>query len=156
MAVKSTGKVLANGLTAALWAVGCSSSPPVEARSQPISTGAESHDALGEIALRLTLPGGHSFDSIGYTVTNGTPANMVSGSYTFPAGAESPSFVISGIPIGTGYEILLSCTSVDGIVACNGSGPGGDASSGFDVTTGNLPVVDVVLTCTVKVDAGAQ
>jgi hypothetical protein len=141
----------------ALPVLGCSAHPS-EATNATVSIGTPDQENVGKIALALAPPGGPAIGSVAYTMTNGTPANAVAGTYTFPAGADSSSLVISGIPLGTGYEVSLLCTSVDGTVTCSGTGPAAtpasDASSGFDVTPGTLTIVNVLLTCTLTADAG--
>jgi hypothetical protein len=153
MAVKLTGNVRVYGLVA-LSAFGCSSTP-----TEGMSSAAPAeipNEEFGQIALQLTLPGGQRLGSIGYTVRSRVPANTRTGSYSFPAGTDNSSFVISGIPAGTGYGISVSCVSADGTVTCSGTDVlASDASPGFDITSSSLPVVDVLLTCTVNVEAGA-
>jgi hypothetical protein len=153
LAVKLNGKALVHGLAVtAVSCLGCSSSPTDEPTSLA-STESQKQDKVGQIALQLTLPGGQSLGSVSYAVAN--PANTVTGTYTFPAGTESSAFVISGIPLGTGYQASLSCLSADGTVSCTGTDvPANDATPGFDVRTGTLPTVNVLLTCTVNTDAG--
>lgn len=154
--MKLTRKALVYGLTAtALPAVGCSSSNTSEETRTTASIDSQSPENVGEIALQLDLPGGRSVNSVSYSVTNEALANSVIGTYTFPADAGSNSFVISGIPLGTGYDVSLRCTSTDGAVTCSGTAaPPGDATAGFDVTNGTLAVVNVLMTCTVTVEAG--
>jgi hypothetical protein len=156
--VKLVGKGLVYGVAAtALSTLSCSSNPSTEPEATA-PVGGNGTENVGTIALELTLPGGQSIDFVSYTVTNGAPANTVTGTYNYPTSPVSPSFVIAGVPLGAGYQVFLTCASADGAVACAGSGPAAppasDASAGFEVIKGAVSMVSVLLTCTVAIDAG--
>jgi hypothetical protein len=108
--------------------------------------------------MQLTLPGGEDLSTLAYSLTNGTSGGTVTGTYVIPASAVSADFEVPSVPAGTGYGILLTATSSDGTVTCEGSDPAtlpvSDASPGFAVTTGVVTTVNLLLSCTETVEAG--
>jgi hypothetical protein len=137
---------------------GCAPNPS-GGRSEGGSTGTEPDERAGQVRVQLTLPGGQEIRAVTYSLTNGTPLGTVTGTYVFPASAVSASFELPSVPAGTGYEILLTATSSDGTVTCEGSAPPvlpvSDASPGFVVMSGASTSLNLLLTCTDSADGGA-
>jgi hypothetical protein len=158
--VKLVRKVIALGLAAAASSVvGCSSTP-TDGRSGAGSTNTAPEEGTGEIHLQLTLPGGEGINAVAYSVTNGTPLGTVTGTYVLPASAVTADFEVPDVPAGMGYSLVLTATSTDGSVTCQGSAPAtlpvSDASPGFAIATGTLTAVNVLLTCTETSDGGTS
>jgi hypothetical protein len=157
IAVSRARRAFIFGLAAAALCLAACLSSPSDARSGGGSVSPS--EATGEIRMQLTLPGGEDLNTIAYTLTNGTPEGTMTGSYVIPPSAVSADFEVPTVPAGTGYGILLTATSSDGTVTCEGSDPAtlpvSDASPGFAVTTGVVTMVNLVLTCTEAVDGGA-
>jgi hypothetical protein len=156
IAVRRAWRALVFGLAAAAPAPVACSSNPSDGRTGTASLSPT--EGSGEIRMQLTLPGGEDLSTIAYNLTNGTPEGTVTGTYVIPISAVSADFEVPSVPEGTGYGILLTATSSDGTVTCEGSDPAtlpvSDASPGFAVSGGVVTVVNLVLTCTEAVDGG--
>jgi hypothetical protein len=107
-------------------------------------TSASSHpgDGTGTVGMTLTLPGGETISTISWTITgpNGATTTVQSG-FVNVQNSLTVSFMVAGIPAGSGYTIALSGTSVDGLVKCLGSAP-------FAVSQGMTTNVTALLQCT--------
>ncbi len=141
-------------LAAAATALGCSGEPPSSSASAasagtdvdgstlalPSTPGPE----IGAVGLALTFPGGESFSSLSYTLTNGT--NTYAGSYSI-ASASTLSFVIASVAAGDRYSIALTATSDDGKDTCSFPAPGAPLTGDIQVLSRTTTVVDVAMQC---------
>jgi hypothetical protein len=132
----------------ALPQVGCSSGAPGgESSVGSPPSGAGSQAEVGEVGFKLTLPGGETVNTVNYTITgpNGfTLSNSVS-----VQNSTTISFSVGGIPVGTGYSVTISGTSVDGTVTCSGSAT-------FSIVAQTTTTVTDTLQCNATVpEAGA-
>jgi phospholipase C len=77
---------------------------------------------VGSIGMDLSLPGGEQLTTVTWSLTgpNGAATVVQSGSVNVQ-NSQSLSFVVGGIPAGSGYAIALSGTSTDGASTCTGS-----------------------------------
>jgi hypothetical protein len=91
--------------------------------------------------MALTLSGGVSIQTVDWVITgqNNLPTVVLQGSVNVHD-SSSISFLIGGIPAGSGYEIALSGTSADGLVTCSGSAQ-------FSITVGYTTKVSDLLQC---------
>ncbi len=101
---------------------GCSSgsTPPAEPAAGAGAPGAQ--DRLGTVGLAVTIPGGETIDTIAWVLTgpNGAPTVVSQGTVDVQRSTIA-SFQVGGIPAGSGYDIALSATSVEGAVMCAGT-----------------------------------
>jgi hypothetical protein len=102
-------------------------------------------DATGTVGAELTLPGGEHLSTVSYTLTNGT--------YTYTgtidvSGSSTASFVVGGVPSGSGYLLKLTAVSDDMTVGCSGT------STPFSVSNRATTMVLVQLVCIVQHEAG--
>jgi hypothetical protein len=112
--MKLIGKALILGFAAATAAVaGCSTGPSTGSSNLP-----SSEDSTGSIGLQLTIPGGEIINTVSYTIT-GNGQNLT-GTVNV-ANSQTISFLVGGIPAGTGYTIALTATTTDGNTTCVGS-----------------------------------
>jgi hypothetical protein len=103
---------------------------------------------LGSATMEIGLPGGSTINTVSYTISgNGIPPIM--GTVDVSGAGATVSFLITGIPTGTGYDVTLSATSTDGTVTCTGH-------STFDVVANTISHVTVVLQCTGGHTGGVQ
>ena len=110
------------------------SEAPVEGASTPTGS-------LGKVGVDLTLPGGEQLNTVSWTLTgpNGASTVVQSGSVNVQ-NSLTISFVVGGIPSGSGYAISLSGTLTDGSSSCIGSAQ-------FSVTARTTTNVSVQLQC---------
>jgi acid phosphatase len=131
------------GLGAGAWA-GCSSagtSTPQGGGSTPGTTAGSSAENTGTVGMELTIPGGQPIASIVWTITGPNGASTVVQSGTTNVGnSQTVSFLVGGIPSGTGYSISLSGATTVGGVTCSGS-------AGFSITPRATTNVSVLLQC---------
>lgn len=102
---------------------------------------------LGAIGLNLTLPGDMQSEDLDYTITS---QGSFQKSGKIPFGLETRSFsaTISGIPLGTGYQLQLSAGADTSKVRCMGS-------AGFDILKAQVTSrIGVKLQCHVDKDHG--
>jgi len=137
MNMKILGSILLAGAVAGAWVGGCSSEDSNDSRATA---------GTGEVGLTLLVASGETLNTVSYTITgpNGFSrmgAIDVSNSATISA-------VISGIPVGSGYQISLRGTTTDGKGVCMGSAT-------FDVTSGGTTQVPVHVTCDIRPDVGS-
>ncbi len=125
-----------------------SASPAAEPVAAPTTTAASSAASssaaaveTGTIGASLTLPAGQAVNSVAWSITGAGGSTMVVKSGTVGIGnSQTVSFSVSGIPVGSGYRILLSANSVDGTASCAGSAT-------FDVLSRATTGVTVLLRC---------
>jgi phospholipase C len=115
---------------------GCSSSP-----TEPSSGGAES---TGIVGLSLVVSG-VTIDTVSYSITG--PNGYTKNGSIDVSHSTVISAVIGGIPVGNGYTITLTATSVDGTLQCSGSAM-------FNVTAHATTAVTVKLDCHQKPKTG--
>jgi hypothetical protein len=126
-----SGLVLTALVSGGCWAItGCGvDSRDIDDSKQP--------ENVGEVGLRLTLPGGSLLNSVSYTVTG-------PGSFTKTGSVDlSKSNTLSmqlSLPAGGPYSITLTGTTSDGASACAGSGT-------FSVSAHQTSNAIVHLTC---------
>jgi hypothetical protein len=107
----------------ALQQVGCSAgndgpSPTDEGSLTPTGTSGN----VGSLGMALTLPGGETINTIGYTITGPNGASTVVQQGTVGVqNSLSASFTVANLPAGSNYTIALTGTSTDGLVVCGGS-----------------------------------
>src|SRR5580704_11426172 len=91
--------------------VGCSSARMDAPSNDP---GAATTADSASIGMELTLPNGEQVNSLNWTVTgpNGAPTVVKTGTVSV-GDSSTVQFVITGMPAGSNYVILLSGTSVD-------------------------------------------
>jgi hypothetical protein len=119
-------------LTAASAAVmGCS--------EKSLSGGASTADGdVGSVGLALTLAQGVTIQTASYMISG---PNAFSKAGTVDVSQSSTlSFIVGGLPAGTGYTIQINATTTDGHTACAGSAM-------FAVTAQATTAVSVHLTC---------
>jgi cysteine-rich repeat protein len=90
--------------------------------------------------MAITLPNGANILKVNYTIT-GNGITPIAGSVNVSSPGATVSFLVNGIPQGTGYTVALTAVSTDGSTSCGGTAT-------FIVTTGTLTHVTVVLQCT--------
>ncbi|HEX3772103.1 MAG TPA: hypothetical protein VHV30_14605 [Polyangiaceae bacterium] len=96
---------------------------------------------VGSIGMYLTLPGGTQIDTVNWVVTGPNGASTVVQSGMVNVGSSSGiSFLIGGLPPGSGYTVTLSGSSTDGTVTCAGSAT-------FTVSARTTSNVNVALQC---------
>ncbi|HEY4016199.1 MAG TPA: alkaline phosphatase family protein [Polyangiaceae bacterium] len=118
--------------------VGCSST---NTSSPPGGANGGSQDNVGTVGMQLTLPGGETLAVVNWTVTGpGGASTIVQSGSVNVAGSQSISFLVGGIPAGSGYSIMLTSTTTDGNVSCSGSAT-------FNVSARTTTNVSVALQC---------
>jgi hypothetical protein len=129
------------GLTA--MQIACSGS---DSRTSGETYGGSPEDGTGSIGMQLTLAGGQHVNTVSWTISGG--AFTDSGTLDV-SGSQGISFLAGGIPPGSGYQITLTATSVDGSVTCAGQ-------STFSVAARATTNVNVAMQCqTAGSEAGA-
>jgi hypothetical protein len=95
-------------------------------------------DGLGAIKFRLILPNGVSLDAIDYTITG---PNSYKKTGTIPLDANGTTeATIRGLPVGSGFHIVLAATGDNGLFRCEGS-------ADFDVFADTTSSVSIQLLC---------
>ena len=94
-------------------------------------------DNVGSVGLVLA-GGGATLSSATYTITG--PGSFSKTGTVDLTSATSLSFVVGGIPAGSGYTISLTATSADGSTSCAGAGS-------FAISAGTTTSVTVALDC---------
>ncbi len=132
--------------------LGCSS-PGVDANGASPGAGTPAGGIsknLGSIGMDLTIPGGQQLTTVSWTLTgpNGAATVVQSGSVNVQ-NSQALSFVVGGIPSGSGYGIALAGTTTDGASTCAGSAQ-------FSVGARTTTNVSVQLQCsTPAADSGS-
>jgi hypothetical protein len=115
-------------------------------------------NGTGDVGVNLTVEGGagHALTSFNYNLSNGTPADTLTGSIPLPTGDAGagtysvPTYEILPVIAATGYTLSVSGASTDGLLTCTGS-----SGVPFDVTAGDETVVNILVTCTTPNDSGS-
>lgn len=94
-------------------AAACSSS------SDSNAPAAESDEALGSLGLSLKTAAGVTIDAFGYVITG--PGGFSRQGTINVASSTTMSGLVSGIPVGAGYSVVLTAASTDASTSCNGS-----------------------------------
>ena len=95
----------------------------------------------GEYGQGLQISPGVTVDSADYTISG--PDGFTSAGTVAIGESADVSVVVSNLPVGTGYELVVSGTASDGITVCDGTAT-------FDVATPNSTLTIVVhLECVV-------
>jgi hypothetical protein len=93
----------------------------------------------GRIQLRVDV-GDQEVDTIHYVLSRG--GAVVREGDADMAGAATATFRLSGVPVGDGYELVLSATTTDGLTQCLGG------STPFNITANATTLVRVGVNCT--------
>jgi hypothetical protein len=98
-----------------------SATDPGENPSTAGNTGVPAGD-MGAVGMQLVLAGGAQVHTVRWAMSgpNGDATIVKSGSVDVSE-SGGVSFTIPSVPPGTGYRVVLSATSVDGGVSCEGS-----------------------------------
>jgi phospholipase C len=129
--------VLAGGISAGAWIGGCS--------TDQVEQGPPAQN-LGSVGVDLVIGAGVSINTVNYTITG--PAGFSRTGSIDVTNSATVSAIISGIPFGTGYQISLKGTTVDGLGVCSGSAT-------FDVTGATQITVPVSLSCNLQPQTGS-
>lgn len=141
----STRTSLRLAAVAAPWSLGCadgSAGAPTESEAPlPVPTRGprpepETDEGVGSLSLALRTEHG-SFDSFRYAITG--PSFSRSGRIDVARSGRVPA-VIEGLPVGSGYAVTLSGSSVDADVACSGS-------ANFAIRAGEVTQAPVAIAC---------
>jgi len=125
MLTSKIATALAIGLSlagAACSAGGASATDP--ANDNPANAGNSGVPAseLGSVGMQLVLAGGAQVRTVSWAISgpNGDATIVKTGSVDV-SGSGGVTFTVPSIPAGAGYHVVLSATSVDGGVSCEGS-----------------------------------
>ncbi len=129
--------VLAGGISAGAWIGGCS--------TDQVEQGPPAQN-LGSVGVDLVIGAGVSINTINYTITG--PAGFSRTGSIDVTNSSTVSAIISGLPFGTGYQISLKGTTVDGLGVCTGSAT-------FDVAGTTQISVPVTLSCNLQPQTGS-
>ena len=136
---------VAGSTSLALTEAGCSSrtgSPEPAASNGSSVPSAAATDNTGSVGLQLQLPGGVGVNTASWTITGPNGASTVVQTGTVNVqNSQSISFLVGGIPVGSGYTVTLNATATDGVTSCVGSGT-------FSTTARTTTAVTVLLQCT--------
>lgn len=124
-----------SGIAAGGWFAGCAVDPTDGAPEQ-----------TGEIGLDLQVAPGLALDTLSYTITG--PAGFTRMAALEVANSSTVSAIISGLPIGTGYQIALRGTTVAASGVCMGA-------AAFDLDQPAPKAVSVHLTCELQPGTGS-
>jgi hypothetical protein len=132
--------------------LGCSSPPEASVDGEGADKGAagasRSEESVGSVRMRLTLSSGQGIAVVSWAISGPAGAATVVQSGTVDNPGLSASFLVGGIPAGSGYEVTLSGTATDGSVICAGS-------TQFNVAAQVTTQVSVGLGCSVA-SSGSQ
>jgi hypothetical protein len=102
---------------------------------------ASANGETGSIGFQLTLPDGSGVDTVQWAISGPNNAETIVQSGKVDVHASGGTmFLVSKIPVASGYHVVLSASSVDGGVSCEGSAP-------FAVSSRATSQVDVQLAC---------
>lgn len=93
----------------------------------------------GSAQMSLSLPNGSTVNTVSYSIT-GNGITPITGTVDVSSAGAKISFLVSGIPAGTGYSVRLDATSTDGATTCGGAAM-------FNITAGQTTAVTVLLQC---------
>ncbi len=94
---------------------------------------------MGSMTMDLEIAPGVAIDTVNWTISNTATGYTRSGSADVQF-SNMLAFQVGAIPVGSGYTISLSATSVDGAFSCAGSAE-------FEVSAQATTPVDVLLYC---------
>ncbi len=97
-------------------------------------------DPTGSASMAINLPNGATILAVNYTIS-GNSITPINGVVNVSNAGSTVSFLVNGIPQGTGYTVALTAVSTDGATTCTGT-------ANFDITASMLTHVTVVLQCT--------
>ncbi|HEY0482651.1 MAG TPA: alkaline phosphatase family protein, partial [Kofleriaceae bacterium] len=115
---------------------GCATDPNEAAQPQD----------TGEVGFELQLAQGVQLESVGYTIAG--PMGFSRKGVIDVRNSSTVSAVISGLPFGAGYQVMLRGTTSDGLGVCAGS-------AGFEVARAATRSVPVHLTCDLQPATGS-
>jgi hypothetical protein len=120
-----------------------------EDAATPSAQAGQPDGPTGSVGLLLTLPDGSQVAVVSWAITgpNNAATIVQSGSINVQKSGGA-MFLVSKIPAATGYRVVLSATSVDGGIACEGS-------ASFAVIARATSQVNVQLACNAA-NAGSQ
>jgi hypothetical protein len=104
------------------------------------STPGPDNQPTGSASVAITIPGGSTINSVSYTIS-GNGITPVTGTVNVAAAGSTVSFIVNGLPVGTGYLVRVEATSTDMSTRCVGQ-------ASFNVTAGAQTRVTVLLQCT--------
>jgi hypothetical protein len=90
------------------------------------------------VGIALQIAPGVSLTSATYTITG--PGSFTSSGTIAVGGSSDVPVPVTGLPLGTGYEVDITGLATDNVTTCTGS-------AGFDVTAGGASTVIVHLVC---------
>ena len=100
---------------------GCS---PADVAPEPTPTAPSPAvaDSTGTVGVKLTLPGGEPIDTVNWSIQgpNGASSVVLTGTVNV-INSPAASFVVGGVPAGSGYTMSLVAQSPDGQVTCTGA-----------------------------------
>jgi hypothetical protein len=122
--------------------------PGASADPSSAPTTAPPSGPTGSVGLSLVLPDGSGVNAVSWAITgpSGAATIVKSGSVNVHASGGT-MFLVSQIPAGSGYRVVLSALSVDGGIACEGS-------ASFTVTARATSQVNVQLGCNAAAGGG--
>lgn len=97
-----------------------------------------SSENVGSLGLQLQTASGATLGSFNYVITG--PGGFSRSDAVNIAGSNSLSTLIGGLPVGSGFTVAITASSVDGALACTGS-------AGFSVLARATSVASVHLQC---------
>jgi hypothetical protein len=114
---------LSLALAIATGVLGCSSSPEQSRDGDQGSANASGNEPTGTVRAQLVLPSGQDIEVLNWDLTGPGGLSTVIQSGKVDSQGLNVSFLVGGIPAGSGYAITLSGTATDGSVTCTGSAP---------------------------------
>ncbi len=131
-----------------LAATGCSSGPAdgdAKAGDPGQANGtlapASANGPTGSIGFQLTLPDGSGISTVNWAISGPNDADTIVQSGKVDVHASGGTmFLVSKLPVASGYQVVLSAASVDGGISCEGEAP-------FAVASRATSQVDVQLAC---------
>jgi hypothetical protein len=95
-------------------------------------------DQRGSLSIALVLAGGQNINSVDYNITG--PNGFTKSGTIKVSMSNTVMATIGGLPAGSGYQIALTATTVEGATSCAGS-------AGFAIVGGAKATVSVPMTC---------
>lgn len=100
----------------------------------------------GSLGLDLSVANGQNVSVVSYEIRDANGVQVTAGD--IPLGSSpNVSMRIGGLPEGVGYQLILTANSDEGGAQCSGE-------ETFDVTSGQVTAVSVVLSCAIDPVAG--
>jgi len=110
------------------------------------SAGAGEEAAPGEASLVLSVAGGEAIDEVMWEISD-NHIELMSGVIDTSAPRATASVEVFGLPPGSGYEVVMSATTTDATVRCEGSAT-------FRVEAARVAEVYVYLNCKAEPRSG--